>query len=129
MRAVWLPLAENERKQLPDNAAPVEGVPAIAEGGARGPALLTSFGLMEKEQLIPSGLSETMTVQEVMRRYPNTRSVLEGLRIDRRFEGYDCLDEVAWRQGMESWKLLALLEEEVARPTPQIFDGEAAPRA
>ena len=129
MRAVWLPLVEDERKQLPDNAAPVQGVPAIAEGGTRGPSLMTSFGLMEKEQLIPSGLSETMTVQEVMRRYPNTRSVLEGLFIDHRFEGYDCLDEVAWRHGMESWKLLALLEEEGARPTPQILDGEAAPRA
>jgi len=129
MRAVWLPLVEDERKRLPDNAAPVQGVPAIAEGGTRGPSLMTSFGLMEKEQLIPSGLSETMTVQEVMRRYPNTRSVLEGLFIDHRFEEYDCLDEVAWRHGMESWKLLALLEEEVARPTPQILDGEAAPRA
>ncbi len=30
---------------------------------------------------------------------------------------------------MESWELLALLEEEVARPTPQILDGEAALRA
>ena len=82
MRAVWLPLVEDERKRFPDNAAPVEGVPAIAEGGTGGPALMTSFGLMEKEQLIPSGLSETMTVQEVIRRYPNTQSVLEGLFID-----------------------------------------------
>jgi len=81
---------------------------------------MTSFGLMEKEQLLPSGLSETMTVQEVMRRYPNTGSVLEGLCIDRSFEGYDCLDEVAWRHGMESQELLALLEEEVAQPTSQI---------
>ena len=120
MRAVWLPLVENERKRLPDNAAPVQGVPAIAEWGARGPSLMTSLGLMEKEQLIPSGLSETMTVQEVMRQHPNTRSVLEGLCIDRRFEGYDCLDEVAWRHGMESQEFLALLEEEVARSTPQI---------
>ena len=40
MRAVWLPLVEDERKRLPeDNAAPVQGVPAIAEGGTRGPSL------------------------------------------------------------------------------------------
>jgi hypothetical protein len=41
MNAMSLPLVENERKQLPLNAAPVHGVPAIAEGGARGPSLLT----------------------------------------------------------------------------------------
>ncbi len=72
----------------------------------------------------PSGLHDTMTVQEVMGRYPSTQSVLEGLFINRRFEGYDCLDEVAWRHGMESQELLGLLEEEVARPAPQILDGE-----
>ena len=129
MRAVWLPPGEDERQRLPDNEEAVQNVPAIAEGGTRGPALMTSFGLMDKDQLLPSGLSETMTVQEVMHRYPNTRSVLEGLFSDHRFEGYDCLDEVAWRHGMESGTLLALLEEEVARPTPQILDGEAALRA
>lgn len=129
MRAVWLPLVEDERERSPDNAAPVQGVPAIAERGTKGHSRTTSFGLREEAQWIPSGFSDTMTVQEVMCRYPNTRSVLEGLCIDPRFEGYDCLDEVAWRHGMESGKLLALLEEEVARPTPQIFDGEAAPRA
>jgi hypothetical protein len=79
-----------------------------------------------KEHPIPAGLTDTMTVQEVMGRYPTTRSVLEGLFIDRRFEGYDCLDEVAWRHGMESRELLALLEEHVARPTPQALASEAA---
>ena len=68
--------------------------------------------------LLPSGLRETMTVREVMSRYPETTSFLEGLCINGRFEGYDCLDEVAWRHGMESRELLALLEEEVARPMP-----------
>lgn len=47
MRAVWLPLVEDERKQLPDHAAPVQGVPAVAEGGARGPSLMTALGLGE----------------------------------------------------------------------------------
>ena len=48
MRAVWLPPVEDERKRLPeDNAAPVQGVPTIAEGGTGGPSLMTSFGLEE----------------------------------------------------------------------------------
>ena len=51
MRAVWLPLVEDERRRLPDNAAPVHGVPAIAEGGAGGPSLMTSWGLVEGEVL------------------------------------------------------------------------------
>lgn len=75
-----------------------------------------------------STLTETMTMQEIKHRFPSTRSVLEGLCIDSRFEGSDCLDEVAWRHGMESRELLALLEEEVARPMPQVLDGGRAPR-
>ena len=51
MRAVWLPLVEDERKRLPVDTAPVQGAPAIAEGGARGPSLMTSLGLMEGEVL------------------------------------------------------------------------------
>ena len=75
-----------------------------------------------------SVLTEIMTVQEIKRRYPSTRSVFEDFYIDSRFEGSDCLDEVAWRHGMESRELLALLEEEVTRPTPQVLDGGRAPR-
>ncbi len=67
-----------------------------------------------QESLAPSGLRETMTVREITSRYPGTKSVLEGLFIDSRYEGYDCLDEVAWRHGMESRNLLARLEEELA---------------
>jgi hypothetical protein len=73
-----------------------------------------------EQPLNASALTETMTVQEVARRYPDTNAVLEGLGIDRRFEGYDGLDEVAWRHGMESQALLALLEEAVRRPPPRI---------
>lgn len=61
-------------------------------------------------------LTETMTVQEIKRRYPSTRSVFEDFYIDSRFEGSDCLDEVAWRHGMESRELLTQLEKVAGRP-------------
>lgn len=51
MSAVLSPLAEDERKRLPINAAPVHGVPAIAEGGTRGSSLITPLGLVEGDVL------------------------------------------------------------------------------
>ncbi len=47
MSEVQLPLVEEEGTQLPINAAPTHGVPAIAEGGTRGPSLMTPLGLVE----------------------------------------------------------------------------------
>ena len=41
MNVVQLPLVEHEGSTSPINAAPVHGVPMIAEGGARGPSLTT----------------------------------------------------------------------------------------
>lgn len=105
MSAVLLSLVAEERKRLPVDAAPVHGAPAIAERGARGPSLTTT----------PWDLSETMTVGEVITCHPAAGPVLERLCINQAFERYDCLDEVAWRHGMESGELLARLEEELAR--------------
>ncbi len=80
------------------------------------PALEEAVVLSEMEQLFersarPSwALSEAMTVGEVVDRYPAAGPMLEQLFIDQRFERYDCLDEVAWRHGMESWELVSCLE-------------------
>jgi len=71
--------------------------------------------LLLKEARLPWDLSETMTVGEVVTRYPAAGPALDRLFIDQRFERYDCLDEVAWHHGMESQELLAQLEEELAR--------------
>jgi len=73
----------------------------------------------QKEPPVPSGLSETMTVREVLRRHPIMRGVFRGLFIDSRYEGYDCLDEVAWRHGMEIRELLSRLETRLAGLLPQ----------
>jgi hypothetical protein len=95
---------------------------------------LTGFPMVEEtlvlsqvNQLLLQGerplwdLGETMTVAEVVTRYPAAGVVLERLFIDQRFERHDCLDEVAWRHGMESRELLAHLEEGLARGgTPEV---------
>ena len=79
--------------------------------------------LRRQDPLKPSELTETMTVQEVAHRYPKTRAVLDGLFIDRRFEGYDCLGEVAWRHGMDGQALLALLGNAVGRGALALQDS------
>ena len=60
-----------------------------------------------------SRLDETMTVNHVVRAFPGTRQVFERLFINPAMEGCTCLDEVAWRHGLDGRQLLSLLEEAV----------------
>ena len=60
--------------------------------------------------MLHPNVHEDMTVHYVTARYPATQRVFDSLGIHDVAEGYDCLDEVAWRHGMESWELLAHLE-------------------
>ena len=60
-----------------------------------------------------SHLDETMTVNRIVNEFPATRTVFERLFIGVPTEGCDCLDEVAWRHGMESRDLLKRLEEAI----------------
>ena len=55
-------------------------------------------------------LSETMTINRVLRDYPETKPVFSRFFINSHVEGCDFLDEVAWRHGMESRELLDHLE-------------------
>ena len=61
------------------------------------------------EAIVHAGLREDMTVNQVLAKYPRARSVFSRLFVNIPFEGYDCLDEVAWRHGMESKDLLIWL--------------------
>ncbi len=64
------------------------------------------------------GLEEIMPVTRVLQQYPATRSIFAQLFINIPFEGSDCLDEVAWRHGMEARELLVQLERAIAeRPS------------
>ena len=55
------------------------------------------------------GLREDMTVNQVLAKYPRAHTVFSRLFVNILFEGYDCLDEVAWRHGLESKDLLTWL--------------------
>ena len=62
----------------------------------------------------PGGpLNETMTVNRIVHQFPGTRPVFERLFINVPMEGCSCLDEVAWRHGMDSRELVHRLEEAV----------------
>ena len=62
------------------------------------------------ERVSPSGVRESMTMNHVISQYPTTKPLFHQMFINIAFEGYDCLDEVAWRHGMECSELFARLE-------------------
>jgi hemerythrin-like domain-containing protein len=66
----------------------------------------------------PASLDEVMTVNYVVHAFPDTRPTFERLFINVPLEGCTCLDEVAWRHGMESQELLQSLEEAIWHATP-----------
>ncbi|MBI4342904.1 MAG: hemerythrin domain-containing protein [Candidatus Omnitrophica bacterium] len=59
-------------------------------------------------------VQDVMTVNRVLQRFPATRPVFERLFINIPLEGCTCLDEVAWRHGLESEELLRELEAAIA---------------
>jgi len=61
-------------------------------------------------------LDETMTVNWVLHEHPEAKPAFERLLIDLPFEGCDCLDEVAWRHGLESRELLEQLQRAIDAP-------------
>lgn len=63
----------------------------------------------------PGRVDETMTVNRVLQECPGTRPTFEQLFINVPLEGCACLDEVAWRHGMEAKELVERLEDAIAR--------------
>lgn len=77
------------------------------------------FPILERtlEEAMPSKpevttvpIEETMTVNRIVRDFPHTQRVFEQLFINVPMEGCTCLDEVAWRHGLEARELVHLLE-------------------
>ena len=58
----------------------------------------------------PPRIDEVMTVNRIVQQFPCTKLVFQRLFINIPLEGCTCLDEVAWRHGMESRELLNSLE-------------------
>ena len=82
---------------------------------------------------MPNLLTETTTLAEVLRRYPDIRAMLERYGIRLSFEQYDALDEIAWHHGMSSQELLRCLEDAItkrtgARPSLKEEAGVTEPR-
>lgn len=71
-------------------------------------------------------LDETMTVNRVLQEFPHTRPVFDRLFISATLEGCTCLDEVAWRHGMEVAELLALLTAAIS-PSPSFSSEPPTP--
>jgi len=57
--------------------------------------------------------NETTTVNRMVREFPRTRPVFDRLFINVPLEGCACLDEVAWRHGMDARELLGQLEQAI----------------
>jgi len=63
---------------------------------------------------VTSSVTEGMAVNRVLREFPSTRRVFDSLFVNVPLEGCDCLDEVAWRHGMETQDLIDKLEAVIA---------------
>ena len=46
-------------------------------------------------------ISGSMSANAVTRRYPETEALFDRLQIDRYVEGYETLEELAWRHGVD----------------------------
>ena len=77
--------------------------------------VLSEHEAAEPVELPDARVDETMTVNRVLQAFPGTRPVFERLFVNVTIEGCSCLDEVAWRHGIESRELLAKLEDVLAR--------------
>ena len=54
-------------------------------------------------------ISGAMSANAITRRYPSTETLFEQLQIDRRVEGYESVEELAWRHGVELSQLMKQL--------------------
>ena len=68
---------------------------------------------LEAREVSQAHLHECMTVNRIVHDYPTTKPVFERFFVSIPYEGCDCLDEVAWRHGMESQELLDQLEQAI----------------
>ncbi len=55
----------------------------------------------------------SMSANEILQRYPTTAPVFNQLHINRLREGYESVDELAWRHGVESSEVLEALRQTV----------------
>lgn len=66
---------------------------------------------------IEESISPSMSVNEILHRYPQTEPVFERLHINRLWEGYESVDELAWGHGMDVSQVIEELRQVVAFPS------------
>jgi hypothetical protein len=72
----------------------------------------------ERAARIALPFDETATVNRVIHEFPRTKPVFERLFINLPAEGCDCLDEVAWRHGMDTQEVFEELAPAVSAGAP-----------
>jgi hypothetical protein len=79
---------------------------------------------------VRDALSGTMSANAIIRRIPAAEELFAGLHIDRRHEGDDPVDELAWRHGLNPAVILEALERLAgparAAQTPRRRSGAAS---
>lgn len=61
-----------------------------------------------------SAISGSMSLNAILQRYPQAETVFAPLHINRLREGYDSVEELAWRRGMDVAELLEQVRQAVA---------------
>ena len=65
----------------------------------------------------PLDISGTMSVNEILQRYPRTARVFTNqLHVNRLEEGYESVDEVAWRHGVDVGHVIERLRQAAVSP-------------
>jgi len=83
--------------------------------------LVEAIASEEPERATPSRMlrfpiSGTMSVNAILQCYPETEPVFKRLAINRMQEGYESVEELAWRRGMSVSEVLRQLEQAAAFP-------------
>ncbi len=78
------------------------------------PVLYEQMGGRPMERAHPP-ISGAMSVNEILQRYPRTGPVFEQLHVNRLREGYESVDEVAWRHGVDPSEMVEHLRDMVTK--------------
>ena len=71
------------------------------------------LGLPVRAPRRPASISGAMSANAILRQYPSAERVLEPLRINCLREGYESVEELAWRRGLDVSQLLEQLRQAV----------------
>ena len=79
----------------------------------------TVFGALEGPQDpltqdTPLEIEGSMSINAILKRYPQTEPLFREMAVNRLHEGYESIDEVAWRHGVDASRLLDRLREQAA---------------